>query len=333
MQDPRTSPILQARRYAGPLGRRSALQLGGNSLALALLWFGMWISAEQHYWLTLVLALPAAGFLLRLFMVMHDCGHGSYFASARANDAVGWVIGVLLLTPYVYWKHSHAVHHATSGDLSRRGIGDIDTLTVAEYRGRSGFGRLSYRLYRHPLVLLGLGPWFQMFLRQRIPVHLPEPRRACVRSILSTNLALASLLLAAHLAVGLDRFLWVWVPPLLPTAGAGIWLFYVQHQFEDAYWAPPEDWSFEAAALRGSSFYDLPAPLRFFTSSIGYHHVHHLCSRIPNYRLREFVDDHPELACTNRLTLRDSLACARLALFDEASSRLIAFREIPARAG
>jgi omega-6 fatty acid desaturase (delta-12 desaturase) len=321
-------PLSAARAYAQPVLGRSVRQIAANLLALAVLLALMWVNSGERYAVTLLLALPAGGFLLRLFMIEHDCGHGSFFASRPMNDAVGRVIGILTLMPYGYWKRSHAVHHATSGNLSRRGIGNIDTLTVAEYRHRTRLGRLRYRLYRHPLLLLGLGPIWQIFLRQRLPFHLPKPRRASVLSILGNDLVLAAVLAGAWATVGLERLLLVWFPPLLVTAVVGIWLFYVQHQFEPGYWAPAEEWRFEDAALRGSSFYDLPALLRFFTASIGYHHVHHLYSRIPNYRLREFVGQHSELSETNRLTLRDSARCLRLALWDEERGCLIGFDEL-----
>jgi omega-6 fatty acid desaturase (delta-12 desaturase) len=314
-------------RYSRPILRRSLAQLVGNLVALGLVWVAMALVARRGPWLALGLALPAAGFLVRLFIIMHDCGHGSFFRSRRANDAVGRLIGLLTLTPYGFWKRSHALHHATSGDLGRRGIGDIDTLTVREYRALRPARRLRYRLYRSPVVLLGVAPFYQFFIRHRLPLHLPSPRRAAGASVLANDLALAVGWGLGIGTLGAELFLAVYVPPLLLMATAGIWLFFVQHQFEHTYWSRSSDWSFLEASLCGSSFYDLPRPLGWLTGNVGLHHVHHLCPRIPNYRLRPFLDAHPELRSLNRLTLRSSLGCARLALWDEELGRLVRFAE------
>jgi omega-6 fatty acid desaturase (delta-12 desaturase) len=284
------------------------------------------------YWACLPVALPAAGFLVRLFMIQHDCGHGSFFRRRSTNDRIGRIIGVLTLTPYGYWRRTHAVHHATTGNLDRRGMGDVPLLTVAEYRALPRRRRIAYRLSRNPLVLLGLGPLFLFVLKYRLPVGLMRDGKGVWISAMSTNLAIAGVVVGLGALVGIRDFLLVQAPITLLAGSAGIWLFYVQHQFEHTHWARQDRWSFHAGALRGATHYDLPGVLRWFTANIGIHHVHHLASRIPSYRLREPLVDHPELRGVGRLTLRQSLACFRLALWDEESRRLVAFRALRKRA-
>jgi omega-6 fatty acid desaturase (delta-12 desaturase) len=235
---------------------------------------------------------------------------------------------VLTLTPYDYWRRSHAVHHATSGNLDRRGVGDIDLLTVAEYRARSRWRRIAYRLSRNQLVLLGLGPVYLFLLRYRLPVGQMRGGRRAWISTMSTNLGIAGVAVGMCALVGIQDFLLIQLPISLLSGLIGVWLFYVQHQFEGAHWANQGEWSFHEGALHGSTHYDLPAPLRWITGNIGVHHVHHLSSRIPGYRLREVLADHPELRDVGRLTLRESLRCFRLALWDEEARRLVTFREL-----
>jgi omega-6 fatty acid desaturase (delta-12 desaturase) len=288
----------------------------------------MLLSLEVSYWLTLALALPAAGLLVRLFIIQHDCGHGSFFASRRLNDLVGSLIGVLTLTPYQYWRRTHALHHANTGNLEHRDFGEVETLTVAEYKALSRWGKLRYRVYRHPLVLFVVGPVYQFVVKHRAPWDAPRSWRKEWRGVMLTNLGLAAILAAAWATVGLERFLLVQVPITLLSGTLGVWLFYVQHQFEDTYWENPPEWAFHDAALEGSSFYDLPRVLDWFTGSIGFHHVHHLASRIPNYRLRQAMREVPELSHVTRLTLRDSLATVRLKLWDEERSRMVGFADV-----
>jgi omega-6 fatty acid desaturase (delta-12 desaturase) len=315
------------RAYAQPDPRRSVTELA-ISLAGLCVSMGVGLAALPATPLVAAALSPiSAGFLCRLFIVFHDCGHYSYFRSRRANDALGRALGVLLLTPYGFWRHSHAIHHATTGDLGRRGVGDIETLTISEYRRLSRWSRLVYRLYRHPLVLFGLGGLYQFVLRHRFPYALPEPRGRMVRSILWNDLFLLAVMAAVVAAFGLAALFWVWLLPILGMACIAIWVFFVHHQFETTFWTQPERWQFEESALRGSAFYDLPRVLDWFTGHIGIHHVHHLCPRIPGYRLPEVLRDHPVLARVNRVGLRESLGCARLALWDEARGRLVSFRE------
>ncbi len=315
-------------RYRQPNPGRSVVEILVTVVPLALLWLSMWFALNVGYWLCLLLAVPAAGFLVRLFMIQHDCGHGALFRYRRTNDWVGRVLGVLTLTPYDFWRRTHAVHHASSGNLDRRGMGDVDTLTVGEYLSRSRWGKLRYRLYRHPLIMFGLGPAYLFFLQQRLPIGLMRAGWAPWLSTMATNLGIASLSAIAIWAVGIHAFLLVQVPIMLIGASLGVWLFYVQHQFEDTFWARNGAWNVHEAALYGSSHYDLPPILRWFTANIGVHHIHHLCSRVPFYRLPLILRHHPELAGIGRLTLLQSLACVPLVLWDETARRLITFRTL-----
>jgi len=288
----------------------------------------MWALLGSSYWLTLALALPTAGFLVRLFMIQHDCGHGSFFRQRSANDWVGRILGALTLTPYDFWRRNHAIHHASSGDLSRRGIGDITTFTVREYLSLSRWGRLRYRLYRNPIVMFGVGPAYLFLVRHRLPTGSLRGQWGPWLSTMATNAGIALLATSTIYFVGAWPFLMVHLPVILLAASIGVWLFYVQHQFEDTFWAHTPSWTFHQAALHGSSYYDLPHVLRWFTANIGLHHVHHLSSRIPYYRLPRVLRDHPELKGIGRLTLFQSLGCVRLVLWDEERQRLISLREL-----
>jgi omega-6 fatty acid desaturase (delta-12 desaturase) len=323
---------LQLSRYREPSPRRSVLELGITGGAFVLAWIAMWAALGVGYWLTLAIAVPAAGFLVRLFMIQHDCGHGTLFRNRSTNDWIGRALGTLTLTPYDFWRRSHNVHHASSGNLHERGMGDIDTLTVREYLALPRWQRIRYRLYRHPLVMFGLGPAYLFLLQHRLPVGLMRKGWTPWLSALSTNAAIAVLAGAMIWLVGLNAFLMVHLPVTLLAASIGVWLFYVQHQFEETTWATPPAWNLHEAALHGSSHYHLPGVLRWFTANIGIHHVHHLCSRIPFYRLPEVLRDHPDLANIGRITLMESLRCVRFALWDEDQKRLISFGELRPRA-
>jgi omega-6 fatty acid desaturase (delta-12 desaturase) len=318
-------------RYRNPSDLRSIVEIAVTALPLVALWATAWLTCSLgHPWASLLVAAPAAGFLVRLFLIQHDCGHGAFFSDRRANDWVGRFIGVITLTPYDHWRRTHAVHHATSGNLDRRGMGDVDTLTVREYRARSRWGRLRYRLYRHPLVLFGIGPAYLFFLQQRLPVGLMRAGWQPWLSTMATNAAIALIVAVFVWLIGLKAFLFVHLPSMLFAGAIGVWLFYVQHQFEYTTWDEQREWSLHEAALYGSSHYDLPAWLRWFTANIGVHHVHHLCSRIPYYRLPQVLRDHPELCSVSRVTLLESLGCVRLVLWDETKRRLVTFREAEA---
>jgi omega-6 fatty acid desaturase (delta-12 desaturase) len=314
--------------YREPNHARSIIELVITFVPLAGLWAISWAAIHFGYWwASPPLAVLAAGFLLRLFMIQHDCGHGAFFRQRLANDWVGRVLGVVTLTPYDFWRQTHAAHHASTGNLDRRGVGDIDTLTVNEYRARSLLGRLAYRIYRHPIVMFGIGPTYLFVLRHRLPIGLMRGGWRPWISVMATNLGIAAIVALLIWLIGIGAFLLVHLPIMLLAASIGVWLFYVQHQFEDTSWDKDPQWSIQDAALHGSSFYDLPAVLRWFTANIGMHHVHHLSSRIPYYRLPRALRDHPELRTTSRLTLLESFRCVRLVLWDEQRRRLVSFRE------
>jgi omega-6 fatty acid desaturase (delta-12 desaturase) len=314
--------------YRRPNDARSIVEIGITVVPLVALWLLIWLTLDIGYWLSMLLAVPAAGFLVRLFMVQHDCSHGAFFSHRLANDWTGRVIGVLTFTPYDFWRRTHALHHATSGNLDRRGFGDIDTLTVREYRARPLWGRMHYRFYRHPLVMFGIGPAYLFLLQHRLPVGLMRGSGwQPWLSTMATNVAIAAIVVTLVWFIGLKAFLLVHLPTMLMAASIGVWLFYVQHQFERTTWEYDGEWNLHAAALHGSSHYDLPDILRWFTANIGIHHVHHLCSRIPYYRLPQVLRDHPELRGVSRLTLLQSFACVRLVLWDETRRRLVSFRE------
>jgi omega-6 fatty acid desaturase (delta-12 desaturase) len=273
--------------------------------------------------LAIALSLAAAGFLTRTFIVFHDCAHGSFLPSKRTNALLGAALGVLVYTPFAVWRREHAVHHATAGDLDRRGVGDVQTLTVDEYLARPWWGRLGYRLFRNPFVMFGLGPLWVVVLEPRV-VSWSSPRRLR-RSTLGTDLSLLIVVAASCWLLGWTGFLIVQLPALLATGSAGIWLFYVQHQFEGTYWRSSEAWSYEDAALKGSSYLKLPKVLQFLTGNIGLHHVHHLNARIPNYNLQAAHDGNAALQAVPTISLLDGLRATRLKLWDERQGKLVGF--------
>ncbi len=286
----------------------------------------MYFALQVSYLLVLVLAVPAAGFLLRTYILFHDCTHSSLLPGRRANTYVGTVLALLVFTPFTQWRHEHTIHHATGSDLDRRGVGDVPTLTVAEYETRSRRDRLSYRLFRNPALMFGIGPIYSMLVMPRW-VHGSAPRRIH-RSVWVTNLALVVLVGGLCWLIGWRDFLLVEVP-LIPLAGSvGIWLFYVQHDFETTYWQRTKDWSYEDAALRGSSYLRLPKILQFFTGSIGLHHVHHLSPKIPSYNLQRAHDENPIFHQVPKLSLWDGLRAVRLKLWDEDAARLVTWAEV-----
>lgn len=310
---------------------RSLFEITVTAVPLLVLWVAMW--AALHFvglWLALLLALPTAGFLMRLFLIQHDCGHDAFFRHRAINDWVGRALGIFTLTPYDYWRRRHATHHATSGNLDRRGVGDLPVLTVQEYLARGRWGRFGYWLNRHPAVLFGVGPAYVFLLEQRLPIGLMRHGWRPWVSTMVTNVAVLALAIGLMALIGIGPFLLLHLPVVLLAATAGVWLFFVQHQFEYTQWDETRDWNHAEAALHGSSYYDLPGILRWFSANIGIHHVHHLASRIPYYRLPEVLRDYPELRNHSRLTLRESLTCVRLALWDEGHRRLISFREMRA---
>ncbi len=306
---------------------RSAIELLITLSAFVVCWSAAYWFFTTNLWLSALFMLPAAGFVVRIFMLQHDCGHNSLFKSRFFNDWLGRLLGVLTMTPYDYWRHAHAMHHAGSGNLDRRGMGDITTLTVDEYMQLDLFGRVKYRLYRNPIVMFIIGPIYIFMLQQRLPFDSFRQGRASWMSVLLTDLGL---LLAFGLGcyfLGVWQFLVVHLTIVFLGAAAGIWLFYVQHQFDETEWKRGPDWNHDEAALAGSSYYDLPQPFRWFSGNIGMHHLHHLSSRIPFYRLPEVMRAYPELAEMGRITFWQSFKCVKLVLWDEANERLVSFRE------
>lgn len=306
---------------------RAATQVATTLLPLAALLYLMVLSLALPYWTTLLLALPAAGFLVRTFIIMHDCAHGSFLSSKRTNDAIGRVTGVLTLTPFGMWRHDHALHHASSGDLGRRGHGDVPTLTVREYLALPRRGRIRYRLLRNPLVLFGLGPLHFIVMNRFSPLG-GTATRSQRSSVRATNLAIVASVALASVWIGWRAVLLVYGPVLYVAASAGIWLFYVQHQFETTYWQDRSSWDYATAAIRGSSYLELPLILRWFTGSIGLHHVHHLGPRIPNYALKRCHDENAVFHDVTVITLGTSVRTLRLALWDEERGRLVGFRNL-----
>jgi acyl-lipid omega-6 desaturase (Delta-12 desaturase) len=311
--------------YARPRLDRSLIDLATSVVPYLALSFLMYRTLGVSYWLVLLIAIPASGFLVRTFILFHDCSHGSFMASRRANLWLGTVLGLLVYSPFLRWRHDHAIHHATSGDLDRRGGGDVRTLTVSEYRALSSRSRLGYRLFRNPVVMFGIGPIVALLVGPRLVSRSARPRMR--RSVIGTNLALAVLVGALCWLMGWRDYLLVQAPTVLLAGSAGIWLFYVQHQFEDAYWESAEDWTYADAALRGSSYLKLPKVLQFFSGNIGLHHVHHLSARIPNYNLQRAHDENQIFHDVPMLSLADGLRSVRLKLWDEERGSMVTFAE------
>lgn len=309
--------------------RRSVWQLIDSIAPYAALWVLMYYSLSVSYWLTLALAVLAAGFLTRVFIIFHDAGHGSFFHSQRANDVTGIITGIMTFTPYYAWRHSHAIHHATSGDLDRRGVGDVWTMTVHEYLNAPWTTRVAYRVFRFPPITFTIGPFFMFAVLHRLTVGVTGERER--RSVWWTNLALGLIVMGAALTIGLPAYLLIQVPIMFFAGAAGVWLFYVQHQFEGMVWEHHDKWDFVAAALQGSSFYKLPRVLQWFTGNIGFHHVHHLSPRIPNYNLEPCHNSSPLFQAVKPITLLSSLRSLKFRLWDERSRRLVGFSSVKQR--
>ncbi len=316
----RIQPILA--RYQQPTIRSSAWQLATSFAPYVLLWVAMVLSLRVSYALTLLLAVPAAGFLVRIFIIFHDCCHSSFFKSRKANDAVGIITGLLTFTPYYRWRHDHAVHHATAGDLDRRGVGDVQTLTVSEYLALPRLQRFIYSFWRHPLILLTIGPFVMFTIIQRFPKPSDEKRELI--SIHGTNFALAGIVAGMMALLGWKTYLLVQVPVIVLATIAGVWLFYVQHNYEGTYWERHDTWDYTTAAFYGSSFYRLPAVLQWFSGNIGFHHIHHLSPRIPNYLLAKCYRENP-IFHVRPLTLRSSLRSLHLRLWSEERGQMVGF--------
>ncbi|WP_202797911.1 fatty acid desaturase [Desulfocurvibacter africanus] len=316
------------KQYAVPNDRRAVWQLANTLIPYIALWIILVYMIRNGF--ALILTLPfiiaAAFFLVRIFIFCHDCVHGSFFTSPRANKIIGYVTGIMAFTPFSYWQHDHLIHHGTYADLDHRGVGDISTLTVEEYRALSRTKRLAYRLYRNPFVFLGIGPSYTFLLAQRLP-HKRGGKSERLSAMI-TNLALLGIMLMASLTMGLGTYLLIQVPIMLIAGAMGIWLFYVQHQFEGVYWARHENWDPVKAALLGCSYYKLPKLLQWLTGNIGLHHVHHVLPRIPNYHLQQSLDASPVMQTVRPLTLRESFKSVWLNLWDEKQQKLVSFRSL-----
>ena len=311
--------------YARPHLGRSMLDLATSVVPYLALSVAMYFLLDVSFWLVLAVGVLNAGFLLRTNILFHDCTHGSFLPSKLANHVVGAILGVLVYSPFEAWRHDHAVHHATAGDLDRRGVGDVPTMTVREYYSKPLRERIGYYLFRHPLVMFGIGPIYALVIQPRRAGKDARPRNR--RSTYLTNLVLVLVVGAVCWLIGWKEFLAIQLPSAMLAGTAGVWLFYVQHQFEDVYWEHSSDWTYADAALRGSSYLKLPKVLQFFTGNIGLHHVHHLSARIPNYNLQRAHDDNPVFHDVPTLTLWDGLKAVRLKLFDEEKGRLVTFPE------
>ena len=314
-------------KYRDPNVGRSTFELLVSFMPFVALWAFAWWMTSYSYWLALAIAMINGAFLVRLFLIQHDCGHNSFFTNRHVSDWVGRAIGVLALTPYDVWRRTHSVHHSASGNLDRRGMGDVHTLTVTEYMALTKFGKFKYRLYRNPFVLFGLGPFYLFFLQNRLPLGLMKSGWKYWTSAMGTNATIALFVGLITWFGGWQVLLLIFIPTTLVAASIGVWLFYVQHQFEDTLWDNEEDWQLHDAALHGSSHYVMPKPLQWMTANIGIHHVHHLYARIPFYRLTEVLRDHPVLAEAQKLTIRESLQCFKLQLWDETNRKLLSYKQ------
>ena len=282
-------------------------------------------SLRTGYWLTLLLAIPTAGFLMRIFIFFHDSGHNSFFPSTRLNRRIGFWLGVLVFTPGEHWWHAHAIHHATSGNLDRRGVGDVETLTVEEYQKLSPVGRLGYRIFRYPLVMFGLGPIWMFLIKHRWPS--PRFGRKETMGVVWTNLAILAIAAGLSWWIGFYNYVLIQLPLLWIAGMVGIWMFYIQHQFKSVYWVRNSEWNLLAAAFQGASCYRLPRVLEWFSGNIGYHHIHHLMPRVPNYQLDRAYQSAEVLRQAPTFNFRQSLSCIPLALIDEKAGKMVSFRQ------
>jgi omega-6 fatty acid desaturase (delta-12 desaturase) len=313
-------------RHQTPNVWRASWQIFNTIGSYAVLWYLMYLAIQVSWWLAVPLAVLAGGFLVRVFIIFHDCGHGSFFRSRTANDVWGFIAGVLTLTPYYHWRWEHALHHAGSGNLDRRGVGDIWTLTVREYLEASRWKRFSYRLARNPIVLFVIAPLFMFAIMQRFPSKDASERER--RSVVWMNIAVLCVGASLAFVFGVVPYLVLQLTAMAVAGSAGVWLFYVQHQFEEAYWERGDDWGYAEAALCGSSFYKLPKVLQWFSGNIGFHHIHHLSPRIPNYNLERCHRSDPLFQNVKPVTLFPSLGTIRLRLWDESAKKLIGFRRM-----
>jgi omega-6 fatty acid desaturase (delta-12 desaturase) len=320
--------VAKLKAYETPDARRAALQLVNTLLPYFALFAAMYltISWGLPYWVTVLLALPAGALLVRLFILFHDCCHGSYVRSPLGLRVIGNVLGVIVFTSYSDWRYSHGIHHSTSGNLDRRGIGDVWTMTLEEYAAASRARRILYRVFRNPFFMFGVIPAFSYLVLHRFPTRHSHKNQ--VLGILFTDVALAAIILAAGLTIGIRAYLMIQLPIMILGGAGGVWLFYIQHQFDPTYWSRGEEWGSMESALQGSSYYKLPKVLQWVSGNIGFHHIHHLRPRIPNYNLQRCLNETPELQLTDSLTLWRSLKSVRLKVWDEKKKVLLSFRQM-----
>jgi omega-6 fatty acid desaturase (delta-12 desaturase) len=319
------TPRADLEQYARTDFPRSLRSLATSVVPFLALWTLMFLAYPESYWLVLLLAVPAAGFLVRTYIMFHDCVHGSLLVSKRANTWLGTALGLLVFTPFARWRYEHLMHHATAGDLDRRFIGDVPMLTVAEYRAKPWYSRLGYRLYRNPFIMFGLGSIYSTVIMQRLPAT--GSRKPMHRNVWMTNLAVVVMIAAFCVLLGWQTFVLVELPLVILAGGCGIWLFYVQHQFEDTYWERTPDWDYTEAALRGSSHLALPRVLQFFSGNIGFHHVHHLNPKIPNYNLQRAHEEQPMFRSVPSVSVSDGLRATQLKLWDEHARRMVTWQQ------
>ena len=313
-------------KYQDPSVWRALWQIINTVVPYGVLWYLMYLCLAVSWWLVVPLAILAGGFLVRVFIIFHDCGHGSYFKSRTANDTVGFLTGILTFTPYYHWRWEHAIHHASAGDLDKRGTGDVWTMTVQEYLESSRWKKFAYRLARNPFILFVVAPLGLFLVRQRFPSPKASQRES--HSVYAMNVAILAMAVGLSWLVGLKAYLIIQLIILMVAGGAGVWMFYVQHQFEDVYWERGEDWNYVAAALKGSSFYKLPRILQWFSGNIGFHHIHHLSPRIPNYNLERCHQADPLFQKVKPITLFSSLKSATYRLWDEKNKKLVGYRQL-----
>jgi omega-6 fatty acid desaturase (delta-12 desaturase) len=314
--------------YKNPSVVKSVAQLAVTITLFGILCVAMYLAANKYYWLTLILALLAGSFVVKLFIIQHDCGHGSFFKSKQANDYVGRFLSVFTMTPYAQWAKEHNRHHATSGNLNHRGVGDVTTFTVKEYLSSSKLKRALYRFYRNPFFLFSFGALIHFAIKQRFPFYKPTRLSSWI-SVMATNLYIAAVLGIFMYFLGVMPFLQVYLPIIIVASTIGTWMFYMQHQFEDTYWEPDGKWNYCEAAIKGSSFYDLPHVLHWLYGYIGYHHIHHLSSKIPNYNLPKCYRENAILQQANSLSIWESRKCLDMALWDDDKKKMVGFDQLP----
>jgi acyl-lipid omega-6 desaturase (Delta-12 desaturase) len=313
-------------KYNHPDLRKSIWQICNSLIPYIVLWYLMYQSLQYSYWITLLLLLVACGFLIRLFIIFHDCGHGSFFRSMKVNNVVGKIFGIMAFTPYNKWHHQHRDHHSTAGNLDKRGIGDVWTLTVEEYLKSSKWHRFLYRLFRNPFTMFTFGPLFVIFVQNRVTTkNMTKPEK---RNVYFTNLMILLMATSISLLIGLKAYLLIQIPLIVISHSMGLWLFYIQHQFDEVSWERNDNWDYKTAAIKGSSFLKLPVVFQWFTGNIGFHHVHHLSSRIPNYNLARCHYENSMFNDVKPIVLFATFKALTLGLWDEASGRMISFRKM-----